>query len=136
MAAITFELVRNDHARDIHELLEEFAEKLLGGFSVPLTLHEDIEHVAILIHRPPEIMPLTMNGEENFVQVPLVTRSEAPTTQLIRIGLSKLQTPFTNGFLARLYPFMPHRRGCRSSGSAVRRGFPPCPLSQVTCKNG
>src|SRR5262245_20450148 len=97
--SITFEFVRNDDARYIREPFEEFAEKLLGGFSVPLTLHQNIKHVAILIHRPPEIMPLTTNGEENFVQVPLVTRSGAPTTQLICTGLSKLQTPFADCFV-------------------------------------
>ena len=48
----------------------------------------------------------------------------------------RIEAPGSLHALARLYPFRPHNRGSQSSGSAVRRGFPPCRLSQVTCKNG
>jgi hypothetical protein len=97
--AITFKPVRHDHTRDIRESLEQLAEKLLGGLLVPPTLHLHIKHVAILIHRPPEIMTPTTNGEEHFIQVPRVARSGVPATQLIRVGLPKLQTPFAYGFV-------------------------------------
>jgi Patatin-like phospholipase len=42
---------------------------------------------------------------------------------------------FKDLILARLYPFMPHSRGYQSSGSAMRRGFPPYRLSSVTWEN-
>jgi hypothetical protein len=40
-----------------------------------------------------------MDAEEHLIQVPLVTRSRAPATELIRIGLPKLLAPLPDGLV-------------------------------------
>jgi hypothetical protein len=70
--SITLELVRHDHAGDICEPLQPLAEKLLGGLLIPAALDQNIEHVAVLIHRPPEILVFPMDREEDFVEMPRV----------------------------------------------------------------
>jgi hypothetical protein len=56
--AIPFQFVRDDHPRHVCQALEQLAEKLLRRSLVAPTLHQDVEHVASLIHRPPQIGPI------------------------------------------------------------------------------
>jgi hypothetical protein len=97
--AITIELVRHDHARDIRKPLEPRARAPLPRLPVSPPLHRNTEHVALLIHRPPEIMTLPTNGEASCIQVPHVARSGAPTTPLIGAGWPRLHTPLANPFV-------------------------------------
>jgi hypothetical protein len=41
-------------------------------------LDQDIQDMALLIDRPPQVVPLAMNGEEDFIQMPLIARPGAP----------------------------------------------------------
>jgi hypothetical protein len=50
-----------------------------------MTLDQDVEHGTVLIHRPPQVVPFTVNREKYLVQVPFVTRSRAPAPELIGI---------------------------------------------------
>jgi len=52
---VALQLIRNDHARDTPLTLEQLAKELLGGVLVAATLHQNVEHVIVLIHRAPEI---------------------------------------------------------------------------------
>jgi hypothetical protein len=55
---IAFELIRDDHTRDIVQALEQLLEKRLRRLLVTPALHQDVEHVPLLIHRPPQIVAL------------------------------------------------------------------------------
>jgi hypothetical protein len=46
------------------------------------TLRQDIEDVPLLIHGPPEIVPLTVNREKDLIQRPFIARSGTSTAQL------------------------------------------------------
>jgi hypothetical protein len=48
--------------------------------------------MALLIDRPPQVVPLAMDGEEDFIQMPLIARPGAPPSELIGIGLSEFPT--------------------------------------------
>src|SRR5262245_46278273 len=72
--AVAFQLIRDDHPGDILTTFEQLAEKLLRGLFVAPALHQNIENIVVLVHRPPQVMPLTMNGEKYLIQVLLVTR--------------------------------------------------------------
>ena len=96
---ITPELIGDDHSRHIVQPFEKFAEKSLGGLFVPSALHQDIKHVAILIHGSPEEVFLATYAEDDLVQVPFVTTLAPTTAQFIRIGLSKFQAPLPHGFI-------------------------------------
>ena len=97
--AIAFEFIGDDHPWDVLAPFEELAKELLRGLLITPALHQDIQHIAVLIHRPPQIVTLTMNGQKDFIQVPFVTRPRAAAPELIRILLAKLATPLTDGFV-------------------------------------
>jgi hypothetical protein len=60
---VALELVGYDDPRDIAQPLEQFAKEALGGFPVTTGLHQNVERVPVLIHRPPEIVVLAADGE-------------------------------------------------------------------------
>ena len=60
--------------RGTYIALEQLAEELLRRVLVPAALHQDIEDIAVLIHRPPQVMAFTIDGEEHLIQMPLVAR--------------------------------------------------------------
>jgi hypothetical protein len=97
--AIAVEFVGDDDPWHVGQALEELAEKLLRRLFIPTALHENIQDVAVLIAGPPEVMPYAMHREEYLVEVPLVARPRAATTELIRIGLSKLPAPLADSFV-------------------------------------
>ena len=96
---VALELVRDDYPWDILTPFEELPKELLGRCFVAAALHQDIEHIPVLIHRPPEIVPFAVDREEDFVQMPFVTRAGAPPPQLISIRLAKLAAPLADGFV-------------------------------------
>src|SRR5215471_3523755 len=49
-------------------------------------------------------MALTIDGQEDFIKVPLVSWLGAATLQLIRITLPKFQTPLADGFMGDVDP--------------------------------
>ena len=55
--------------------LQQLPKEAFGSTSVATRLDEDIDHVTILINRTPEILPLTLNGDEHLVQVPRVAQA-------------------------------------------------------------
>ena len=50
------ELVGDEHPRHVPQALEQFAEELLGGHRVSARLHQDVEHVAVLVDRTPQVL--------------------------------------------------------------------------------
>jgi len=96
---IALEFIRDDDPRNVLTALEELAEELLGGPFVPSPLYQDVELHAILIHGPPQIMPLLIHRDENLIQVPLITRLGTSAAQVMRILLAKLAAPVAHGFV-------------------------------------
>jgi hypothetical protein len=96
---VALDLVRDDHPGNILAALEQLAEEFLRSHLVSLALDQDIEDIAGLIDSPPEIAPLAVNREKYLIQMPLVTRPRALATQLVRVGLTKLATPFADRFI-------------------------------------
>ena len=54
--------------------------RCVGRLLVAPPLYEDVEDVVVLIHRAPQVMALTVNGQKDFIQVPFVPglRATAP----------------------------------------------------------
>src|SRR5260370_11139876 len=84
---ITSEFIGNNHSRNVLQPFQQFTEKSLGSLCVTSALHQDIKHVAMLIHRAPQIVLLPVDLEKNLVQMPFVPTTRATTTQLISVGL-------------------------------------------------
>src|SRR5262245_5687901 len=96
---VAFELVRDEYPRHIRQPLQQLAEKLLCRLLITTALDENIQDVAILIDRSPQIMPLPLDRQEDLVQMPLVARAGTPATQLIGIGLAELPAPLADGLV-------------------------------------
>ena len=49
---------------------QQRSEESSGGVSIASRLHEDVDHVAVLVHGAPEILSPALNGDEELVQMP------------------------------------------------------------------
>ncbi len=96
---IASQLVGDHHSWDVLAALQELAEELLSCALVPATLHQDIQHGALLIDGSPQVVPLPVDLEEHFIQVPLVARPCTPLTEAVRIFLPELATPLPHGLV-------------------------------------
>jgi hypothetical protein len=91
-----FQLIGDDDLWDIVAAFEELAEELLGGLLIPPTLDQNVEDMAVLIDRSPQIMMLTLDCQKDLIQMPLIPRLQPAAAQLIGIRLAKLPAPFPN----------------------------------------
>ena len=87
------ELVGDDHPGRLPQALEELAEELLGGHRVSARLHEHVEHVAVLIHRPPQLPLFAVYTDQHLVHVPFIAGSRPAPTQLVGVLLPEPVTP-------------------------------------------
>jgi hypothetical protein len=60
-----------------------------GGVLIAAALHEDIQHISVLIHRSPQILSFATDREKHFVQMPRIATARAATLQFLSIGLPK-----------------------------------------------
>jgi hypothetical protein len=97
--AVALQLVRNDNPWHVLQSLEQLAEKLLRRMLIAAALHENVEHVILLIDGPPQVILLTMDRQADLVQMPFVARLRTPPSQPIGVILPKLQTPFADSFV-------------------------------------
>jgi hypothetical protein len=102
---VALELIRDDDPRDILTAFEELAEELLRRLLVPSALHQDIEDIAVLIHRPPEIMALAIYREEDLVNG-LVTNDKFCMSRQSQIKLRWSRKP--SRFRPRKSRYAPH----------------------------
>jgi hypothetical protein len=96
---IALQRIRDDHPRHVGQAFEQLAEELLRGLLVPATLDENVQHVAVLIHGTPQVMPDPINGEKHLVQVPFIPWPRSPAPELIGIGLSEFPAPLPYCFV-------------------------------------
>jgi hypothetical protein len=64
---IARQFIRNDDPRHVGQPLQQFTKELLRRLLIPLPLHENIQDVAVLIHRPPEIVSFAVDGEKDRI---------------------------------------------------------------------
>ena len=64
-----------------------------------MALHQDIDNLPVLIYRTPEIILFALYLDLHLVEIPFSSWLETTPTELIGIGLSKLEAPFPNRFV-------------------------------------
>src|SRR5205823_4409664 len=96
--SIPFQLIGDNHTRNVLQSFEKLAEKSLRRFLVASALHEDVESIAVLVHCPPKILRFPVDLQVHFIQVPCVSTTRTATTQFIGRRLPKFQTPLSHGF--------------------------------------
>jgi hypothetical protein len=84
--------VGDDHPWHVWQACEQFAEELLGCVLGASALHQDIQHIAILINGPPQIVPLPIAFEKDLIQMPCVSWSRTSAFQFSSAGLAEFLT--------------------------------------------
>ncbi len=72
---IASQLVRDYPPRHPALTLQQHTEETFSRTPITTRLDEDVDHVAVLVDRTPEIVSLTPEGHEEFVQVPGVAQA-------------------------------------------------------------
>jgi hypothetical protein len=62
-------------------------------------LDENVDHVAVLIDRAPQILLSAADPYEHLVEVPRISQAALATLGSARVSGSELQTPASNGFI-------------------------------------
>src|SRR3989442_6999071 len=97
--AVALQLIRDDDPRYIPQALEQLAQELLRRLLIAPALDQNVEDVVVLVDSAPQVIAFAINRQKHLVEVPLVPWLGASTLQLIRVVLSKFQTPLADGFV-------------------------------------
>ena len=76
---VTLQLVCDQAKRNLCLTLQEFAKETFRRTTVAPRLDEDVDHVSVLIHGTPEILPFTVDRDEDFVQGIVNLRNDGRT---------------------------------------------------------
>jgi hypothetical protein len=85
---ITLQLIRDHHARGLPQAFEQLPEESLRSGFIPLTLHQNVEDVPILID--------AIDRQEYLLQMPLVTWLRTSAPELIDVCLPKFHIPLAD----------------------------------------
>ncbi len=96
---IASQLVGHETGRFQSLTLEECPKESTRRTPVPPGLHQDIDQVTILIHRAPQILALTMDPHEHFVQEPRISESTLTSFQPPSVVGTELSAPLSNGLV-------------------------------------
>ena len=97
---ITAEFVSVEPARFTALAVDQAAKEAHGGLFVAPPLDEDINGIAVLIDRTPEVLMLPVNGDDDFIEVPRITQCPLAFLESTRIGGAKLQAPTLYRFIS------------------------------------
>ncbi len=64
-----------------------------------MTLHENINGIAVLVHGTPQIMSFPLDGHKHFIQMPRITKTTLSFLELACVWRPKFLTPLANGFI-------------------------------------
>ena len=79
--------------------LQEFPKESPRRTPVPAGLDEEVDQVPVLVHGAPEILALTVDRDEDFVQKPRIAESTLTSLQPPGVIGAELRTPLPNGFI-------------------------------------
>src|SRR4051812_28741699 len=75
---------------------QESSKESFCGALITMWLDQDVDHVAVLIHGTPQILLLTVDSNEDLVQVPLIAEPALSSLQFPSIVRTELLTPLSN----------------------------------------
>ncbi len=74
-------------------------KEALSGSTISTLGDQNIDHVSILIDGSPKIAALTLDGDEEFIDVPNVAESSLFSTKISGVAGAKLLTPVPDRFI-------------------------------------
>src|SRR2546428_5537929 len=87
---VALQFVGEDNPRHVPQAFKQLAKEFLRDPLISATLHQDIEHVPLLIYCPPQVVMFSLDGEHYLIKVPLVSGPRTAATELIGVLLAKL----------------------------------------------
>ena len=97
--SVASQLVGHETARRLSLTLQEHPKESPRRPPVPTGLNEDVDHVPVLGNRAPEILALTVDRHEDFVQEPCVSESTLSSLQPPSVVGAELPAPLPNGLV-------------------------------------
>ncbi len=79
--------------------LQQSTEEAFSCTPIAARLEQDVDHVAVLVDRTPEIALLATDVHEEFIQVPRIAQSTLSLFESTRILGTELPTPLSNGLV-------------------------------------
>lgn len=92
-SAIARQPVRHQPVRFASLSFQQLAKEAFGCSPISSRLHEDVDHVAVLVDGAPQVLKLALDGDEDLVEIPDVTESAPLTPQAAGILAAKLPAP-------------------------------------------
>ncbi len=78
---------------------QQLAKKAFGSSAVATRLDEDVDDVAILIDGTPEILPLSLDRDEDLVQVPRVSQASLSALESTGVFRPEFDAPKSDRFI-------------------------------------
>jgi len=78
---------------------EKTVEKAFSRTLIAAALHQNINDIAVLINRTPQILPFPLNCDKDFVDVPGIAQASLLVFEFSSIVRPKLLTPLPNGLI-------------------------------------
>ncbi len=99
-APIAPQLIGHDLARYISHAFQELTKEALGGAFVPVLLHEDVQHIAILIDGSSGVMTIASDGDKHLIHEPGVAQTSLAASKTSREHPAELETPLADRLVA------------------------------------
>ena len=97
--AVAAQLVGHEPHGFLSLTVQQSAEESPRCPRVPTRLYEDVDQITVLIHRAPEILALTVDRHEDFIQEPRISESTLSALQLPSVVGAEFPAPLPNGFV-------------------------------------
>jgi hypothetical protein len=96
---VALEAIGHYGARTVAQTLEQLSKEPLRGSLVPLSLNQDVEDLAALIDRTPQIDQGSVHFAEDLVQVPSVAPLRLSSAKPTGILTAKFERPKSDRFM-------------------------------------
>ena len=96
---VAAQLVGHETNRFLSLTVQESPKESPRRRPVPAGLDEEVNQVPVLVHRAPEILALTVDRDEDFVQKPRIAGSTLAALQPPSVIGAELSAPLPNGFV-------------------------------------
>ena len=97
--SVAAQLVGHETTRFLALTLQEFSEESPRRPPVPTGLDEKVNQVTVLVHGAPQILALTVDRDEDFVQEPRISESTLTSLQPPGVIGAELPAPLPNSFV-------------------------------------
>jgi hypothetical protein len=96
---VATQLVGHETRWFLSRTLQEFPKESARRPPIPAGLDEEVDQVTVLIHGAPQILTLTVDRDEDFVQEPRIAEATLSALQPPGVIGAELPAPLPNGFV-------------------------------------